>query len=78
MLVELFWDIFPTRWDPLFAIDSTILKLAPVAKWCSVGNFLQGTIVIVLCGPRPSIEPRVDMDPDLLLVLKLIWFLIYH
>lgn len=57
MLVELFWDIFPTRWDPLFAIDSTILKLAPVAKRCSVGNFLQGTIVIVLCGPRPSIEP---------------------
>lgn len=69
MLVGPFWDIFLIRWDPLFATDATILKLAPVAKRCSVGDFLQGTIVTVLCGPQPSIEPRVDMDPDLLLVL---------
>ena len=41
------------------------LKVAPVAKWCSAGDFPQGTTVTVLYGPWPSIDPRIDMGLDL-------------
>lgn len=31
------WDKFLTRWDPLLV---TFLKLATIAKWCSVGDLV--------------------------------------
>ena len=57
MLVRPFWDIFLTKWDPLLTTDMTISKVAPVAKWCSAGDFPQGTTVTILYGPQPSIDP---------------------
>lgn len=42
---------------PTFVTDVTILKLAFVAKQYLVGDFPQGIIVTILCGPRPSIVP---------------------
>jgi len=40
-----FWNIFLTRWDPLFKTNVTALKLASVADWFSAGDFPQGTTV---------------------------------
>ena len=38
-----FWNRFLTRWDLIFKIDVTVLKLAPVVDWFLAGDFPQGT-----------------------------------
>ena len=78
MLVGPFWEIFLTRWDPFLAIYVTISKLALVAKWCLAGDFSQGTTVTILCRPQLGIDPRIDMDPHLLVILELMWAPICH
>ena len=57
MLVESFWDIFLTRWNPLLTTDVTTLKLALIANRCAADDFPQGTIVTVQFGPQLGIDP---------------------
>ena len=42
-----FWNRFLTRWDLLFKIDVTVLKLALAVNWFSAGDFPQGTTMLI-------------------------------
>lgn len=60
--------------------DATLLKFAPVAKWCSVGDFPQDIIILLCSGPDLALGPwlcdlmRADgVDLNFILDFNLIW-----
>ena len=60
-----FLGYIPDQMGPTSHDRYDYLKSCTCRQWCLAGNFPQGTTVTVLYGPRPSIDPRIDMGPIL-------------
>ena len=66
--------------DPLLMIDTTLLKLAPITKWYSIGDFPQGIVVLLYSSPDLALGSRLcdlmrtdGLDVDFILDSNLIW-----